>query len=292
MISSLEGTGVALITPFAEDGSVDYPGLKKLLTHVSDNNVDYLVVNGTTGESATTDKQEKLDILSFVKKENTHNLPVVFGLGGNNTREIVKLLNELDWTGVSAILSVSPYYNKPSQEGLYQHYKTIAEASPLPIILYNVPGRTGSNLTAHTTLRLAELPNIIGIKEASGNILQALEISKCTRKDFVLISGDDLLTLPLISIGAKGVISVLANAFPAPFTKMVNAALKADFETAAGILRTFVQINPCIYEEGNPVGIKTTLELLNICNSNVRLPLVKGSDLLKSKIEECLKEII
>ncbi len=292
MISSLEGTGVALITPFAEDGSVDYPGLKKLLTHVSDNNVDYLVVNGTTGESATTDKQEKLDILSFVKKENTHNLPIVFGLGGNNTREIVKLLNELDWTGVSAILSVSPYYNKPSQEGLYQHYKTIAEASPLPIILYNVPGRTGSNLTARTTLRLAELPNIIGIKEASGNILQALEISKCTRKDFVLISGDDLLTLPLISIGAKGVISVLANAFPAPFTKMVNAALKADFETAAGILRTFVQINPCIYEEGNPVGIKTTLELLNICNSNVRLPLVKGSDILKSKIEECLKEII
>lgn len=283
---------MALITPFAEDGSVDYPGLKKLLTYVSDNNVDYLVVNGTTGESATTDKQEKLDILSFVKKENTHNLPIVFGLGGNNTKEIVKLLNELDWTGVSAILSVSPYYNKPSQEGLYQHYKTVAEASPLPIILYNVPGRTGSNLTAQTTLRLAELPNIIGIKEASGNILQALEISKCPRKDFALISGDDLLTLPLISIGAKGVISVLANAFPAPFTKMVKSALKTDFETAAGILRTFVQINPCIYEEGNPVGIKTTLELLGICNSNVRLPLVKGSDSLKGKIEECLEEII
>ncbi len=292
MISSLEGTGVALITPFAEDGSVDYPGLKKLLTHVSDNNADYLVVNGTTGESATTEKQEKLNVLSFVKKENERSLPIVFGLGGNNTKEIVKLLNELDWTGVSAILSVSPYYNKPSQEGLYQHYKTLAKASPLPIILYNVPGRTGSNLTAETTLRLAEEPNIIGIKEASGNILQALEISQRAGDDFILISGDDLLTLPLISIGAKGVISVLANAFPSSFTTMVNAALKADFATASRILRTFVQINPCIYEEGNPVGIKTTLELLGICDSHVRLPLVKGSDALKEKIKNCLTEIV
>lgn len=291
MISRLEGVGVALVTPFDKNGAVDYTSLKKLLNYVSDNHVDYLVVNGTTGESATTEKQEKLDILSFVVKENNQRLPVVFGLGGNNTKEIIKLSKEIDFSGVDAILSVSPYYNKPSQEGIYQHYKALAEESPKPIILYNVPGRTGTDISAETTLRLSEVPNIIGIKEASGNILQALEISKCKRKDFLLISGDDLLTLPLISIGARGVISVLANAFPDKFSTMVKSALNSDFEKAADILRKFTDLNPCIYEEGNPVGIKTTLEMLDICASEVRLPLVKGSESLKRKITNCLSEL-
>jgi len=292
MISRLEGVGVALITPYNKNGAVDYTSLKKLLNYVSDNKVDYLVVNGTTGESATTEKQEKLDILSYVVKENNKRLPIVFGLGGNNTKEIIKLAKEIDFSGVDAILSVSPYYNKPSQEGIYQHYKAIAEESPKPIILYNVPGRTGTDISAETTLRLSEIPNIIGIKEASGNILQALEISKCKRKDFLLISGDDLLTLPLISIGARGVISVLANAFPEKFSTMVKSALNSDFENAAHILRKFTKLNPCIYEEGNPVGIKTTLELLDICSSEVRLPLVKGSEQLKQKIKNCLPELM
>jgi 4-hydroxy-tetrahydrodipicolinate synthase len=291
MISRLEGVGVALVTPFDKSGEVDYTSLKKLLNYVSDNQVDYLVVNGTTGESATTDKQEKLKLLSFVKKENSKKLPVVFGLGGNNTREIIKLANEIDFDGVDAILSVSPYYNKPSQEGIYQHYKALAEESPKPIILYNVPGRTGANMTAETTLRLSEIPNIIGIKEASGNILQALEISKHKRKDFLLISGDDLLTLPLISIGARGVISVLANAFPEKFSTMVKLALNSEFGKATEILKKFTNLNPCIYEEGNPVGIKLTLEMLDVCSCEVRLPLVRGSEQLKLKIAKCLPEL-
>lgn len=292
MISSLEGTGVALVTPFEENGTVDYKGLKKLLNHVSKNNVNYLVVNGTTGESATTTRAEKLEVLSFVKKENNAKLPIVFGLGGNNTAEMVRLSNELDLQGVTALLSVSPYYNRPSQEGIYQHYKTLAEGSPVPILLYNVPSRTGSNITAETTLRLAEIPNIIGIKEASGDVLQALEISKCKREDFLLISGDDMLTLPLISVGAKGVISVLANAFPRIYTEMVNSALNSDFHNAACILRKFTNLNPCIYEEGNPVGIKTILDILNICHDQVRLPLVKSSDDLKERIKCFLSEVL
>jgi len=291
MNSNLQGTGVALATPFKEDGSIDFESLLKLLQHVS-KGVDYLVLNGTTGESATTEVAEQIEILHFIKENNLQKLPIVFGVGGNNTRDVIQKIEKYDLSGIEAILSVSPYYNKPSQEGLFQHYSAIASSSPVPLILYNVPGRTGSNITAKTTLRLSENENIAGIKEASGDLAQALEISQCTRKDFLLISGDDLLTIPLIAFGARGVISVLANAFPVHFSQMVKFALESKNTEAASILRKFVQLNPCIYEEGNPVGIKTVLEAMSICQSTVRLPLVKGSARLRDKITQCMKGLV
>jgi 4-hydroxy-tetrahydrodipicolinate synthase len=287
MNSDLHGTGVALATPFSENNTIDYNSLLKLLKYVS-KSVDYIVVNGTTGESATTTAEEQKELLSFVKNNNTAHLPVVFGIGGNNTAEVVKKLEQYDLSGVSAILSVAPYYNKPSQEGLFQHYTTIAKASPIPVILYNVPGRTGCNIASQTTLRLAENPNIAGVKEASGNLLQAIEISTCEREDFVLISGDDMLTVPLISVGAKGVISVVANALPGHFSAMVKAALDGRFNDAGVLLRQFASINPCFYEEGNPVGIKAALEIMGLGSSKVRLPLVTASKTLKDKIADCL----
>jgi 4-hydroxy-tetrahydrodipicolinate synthase len=286
-MNRLSGTGVALVTPFNEDNSVDYVGLKKLVEFVS-KGVDYLVVHGTTGESATTTSKEKEEILAFIIKENKNKLPIVIGIGGNNTSEVIAKMKKADLKGVDAILSVCPYYNKPSQEGIYQHYKAIAEASPLPIILYNVPGRTGVNMKAKTVLRLSEIKNIIGVKEASGDLVQAIEISKIKRKDFLLISGDDMLTVPMISFGAQGVISVIANSFPVEFSEMVRMSLKNEFGKASDVLRTFTDLNPLLYDEGNPVGVKQALEVLGICKANVRLPLAKASDNLKSKIAQAI----
>ena len=290
MNSKFSGTGVALVTPMREDGSIDYEGLKNLLSYTSEF-VNYIVVNGTTAESATTSQQEKEEILAFVIKENTKKLPVIYGLGGNNTAELIQKLKTMDLKGVDALLSVSPYYNKPSQEGIFQHYKALAAASPIPVILYNVPGRTGSNVSAQTTIRLSAEKNIIGIKEASGDLIQALHILKYAGKDFLVISGDDLLTVPLISIGAKGVISVIANAYPQKFSGMVSEALSGDFVKAAESLKSFSDINPLLYEEGNPVGIKEALEIRKICKNNVRLPLIKASEGLKQRIEKINKEI-
>jgi 4-hydroxy-tetrahydrodipicolinate synthase len=290
MNSKFSGTGVALVTPMREDGSIDYEGLKNLLSYTSEF-VNYIVVNGTTAESATTSQQEKEEILAFVIKENTKKLPVIYGLGGNNTAELIQKLKTMDLKGVDALLSVSPYYNKPSQEGIFQHYKALAAASPIPVILYNVPGRTGSNVSAQTTIRLSAEKNIIGIKEASGDLIQALHILKYAGKDFLVISGDDLLTVPLISIGAKGVISVIANAYPQKFSGMVSEALSGDFVKAAESLKSFSDINPLLYEEGNPVGIKEVLEIKKICKNNVRLPLIKASEGLKQRIEKINKEI-
>lgn len=281
------GTGVALVTPFKEDGSIDYTGLKNILDYVS-KGVDYLVVHGTTGESATTSVKEKNEILSFVLNENKKKLPVVLGIGGNNTAEIIQKIQQTNFSGVEAILSVCPYYNKPSQEGIYHHYKAIAEASPVPVILYNVPGRTGVNIQAKTVVRLSEIKNIIGIKEASGDLLQALEISKIIRKDFLLISGDDMLTVPMIAIGAQGVISVMANAYPESFSKMVRHALDNEFDKASEILRTFTELNPLLYEESNPVGIKENLEQLGICQAHVRQPLYRASTQLKEKFKKVI----
>ncbi|MBX9853192.1 MAG: 4-hydroxy-tetrahydrodipicolinate synthase [Cytophagaceae bacterium] len=290
MNSRFIGTGVALVTPFKADHSIDFEGLKNLVAHVS-KGADYLVVHGTTGESATTTLKEKQEILDFIIKENHKKLPVMVGIGGNNTTELISRMNSCNLKGVEAILSVCPYYNKPSQEGIYQHYKAIAENSPLPIMLYNVPGRTGVNMKPKTVKRLAEIENIFGIKEASGDIVQALEISKINRKDFLLISGDDMLTVPMIAIGGKGIISVIGNAFPVEFGEMVNAALKNDFVKAAEIQRSFTEINPLLYEESNPVGIKQTLEILGICKGNVRLPLAKASEQLGSKIEKVISSV-
>jgi 4-hydroxy-tetrahydrodipicolinate synthase len=290
MKSSFTGTGVALVTPFKDDLSVDFSALKKLIEHVS-TGVDYLVVNGTTAESATTTEKEKEEILSFILKENSGKLPIVAGFGGNNTAEVVSRIKSTDFKGISGILSVCPYYNKPSQEGIYQHYKTIAEVSPVPVLLYNVPGRTGINMKVRTVERLAAIENIAGIKEASGDILQALEISKIKRDDFKLISGDDLLTVPMISFGAVGVISVIANAYPVSFSEMVRLSLKNEFRKSSEILRSFTEINPMLYEEGNPVGIKEVLSSLNICKPNVRLPLYKASEDLKKRLNEAIRKL-
>lgn len=284
-MNKLFGTGVALVTPLTSTGAIDFDGLKKLLNHTA-KGVDYFVVMGTTGESATLSKTEKKTILEFVKRNNRKNLPLVFGIGGNNTEEVINNIQETDLAGVEAILSVSPYYNKPSQEGIYQHFKRIASKSPVPIILYNVPGRTGSNLTAETSLRLAKHKNIIGIKEASGNMEQCMRIAAKKPTDFMLISGDDLLTVPLYSIGAVGVISVLANAFPTTFKRIKDACFAKDFNKASRELFTLLDINGPMYEEGNPVGIKHTLHLLEICENHVRLPLVPASDNLKKKIKQ------
>lgn len=286
-MKALKGTGVALVTPFNEDLSIDFDGLSKLLEHTA-KGVDYYVVQGTTGESATTTSAEKAEILSFVKANNKKNLPIVYGIGGNNTQSVLDSIKSADLDGVCAILSVSPYYNKPSQEGIYQHFKMIADASPVPIILYNVPGRTQSNISASTTLRLAEHKNIVAIKEASGDLTQCMAISKDAPSGFSLISGDDLLTTPMMSVGAIGVISVLANAFPEVFDRLTKAALSNDFEASAQATFELLDINPLMYSESNPVGVKHVLEVFGICRNYVRMPLLPASEELKARIKSVL----
>lgn len=286
MTKKFTGVGPALITPFKEDLSIDFEGLESLLKHTTD--ADYWVVQGTTGESATTTLEEKQLILDFVIKHNPKNLPIVYGAGGNNTQGVVDLLGKLDLSGVDAILSASPHYNKPSQEGIYRHYCAIADASPVPVILYNVPGRTSSNVTAGTTLRLAQHQNIIGVKEASGNMEQCMRIAAEKAEDFLLISGEDMLTTSLISLGAVGVISVMANAFPKTFSEMTHAALNADYAKAKGNLFKLLDVNPLMYEESNPVGVKEVLQQMGVCKHFVRLPLVPASTELQQKIRVAL----
>lgn len=287
----LFGTGVALVTPFDADGNIDYNGLKNLLDFTADRGADYYVVQGTTGESATTTPEEKSEILDFVRSNNNAGLPIVYGIGGNNTEAVVENIKKADLKGVDAILSVSPYYNKPSQEGIYQHYSKIAKESSIPIILYNVPGRTGSNISAETTLRLSQHPNIIGVKEASGDLEQAMKIVSSKPEDFMLVSGDDMLTLPLISIGAVGVISVLANSFADIFKIIFTATDEGDYVTAQEAAFKLLDINPLMYSEGNPVGIKQTLKELGVCDNHVRLPLVNASEELQRKIKETFKSL-
>ena len=287
-LKKLYGTGVALVTPFDKELEVDYPGYEKLLTYTAQG-VDYYVIQGTTGESATTSKKEKATILQFTKENNHQNLPLVYGIGSNHTQAVIDTVKETDLEAVDAILSVSPYYNKPSQEGIYQHYQKIADYSSIPIILYNVPGRTASNITAETTLRLAEHPNIIAIKEASGDLVQCMEIMKNKPDDFLLISGDDLLTTSMMSIGAKGVISVLANAFPKIFKEITAHALKGEYHLSSQSTFKLLDINPLMYEESNPVGIKESLNQMGICENYVRPPLLSASDKLKNKIDVLTK---
>ena len=284
-MKKLYGTGVALVTPFTESLEVDYKSLKKLLSHTA-KGADYYVVMGTTGESPTCSADEKKRILEFVKENNSRSLPIVYGIGGNNTAEVVETLKSTDLNGVTAVLSVSPYYNKPSQEGIIQHYKVVADHSPVPVVLYNVPGRTASNITADTTLRLAEHSNIIGTKEASGQLEQCMKIAKYAPKNFLLISGDDMLTVPIYSLGGKGVISVLANAYPVIFRKMKEHAFNGNFGKASQEQFKILEINGPMYEEGNPVGVKYLLSTMGICGEAVRLPLLKASGKLKAKIDD------
>lgn len=282
-MKKLYGTGVALVTPFTDTLEVDYKSLKKLLGHTG-KGADYYVVMGTTGESTTCSEEEKSEVLQFIKRNNSKRLPVVYGVGGNDTSHVLESIVATDLTGVDALLSVSPYYNKPSQEGICQHFETIADKSPLPLILYNIPGRTASNMTAETTLRLANHSNIIGVKEASGNLEQCMKIARYMPKGFLLLSGDDLWTSTLYAMGGQGVISVLANAFPVAFKKIKESAFAGKHVAAYRELSKLLEINGPMYEEGNPVGIKYLLSIMGICGPYVRLPLVRASKGLESKI--------
>lgn len=282
-MKKLHGTGVALVTPFTDNQEVDFKALKKLLAHTAEG-VDYYVVMGTTGEPATLESIEKKSTLQFVKDNNFKKLPIVYGAGGNNTRQVIETIKDTDLSGVDAILSVSPYYNKPSQEGIFQHFEAIADASPLPIILYNVPGRTASNMSAETTLRLAQHPNIAGIKEASGNLEQCMRIARDKPEDFLLISGDDMMSVALYAIGASGVISVLANAYPVIFRNVKEHAMAGNYAGASAALFKLLDLNPLMYEEGNPVGLKAVLNEMEICSGAVRLPLVAASESLTTRI--------
>lgn len=288
----IQGTGVALVTPFHKQGNVDFTSYEKLIEHVINGGVDYLVCMGTTSEYPTLNNQEILACLEFAIEVNANRVPIVLGMGGNDTRTLVDHIKKTDFSNVSAILSVTPYYNKPSQKGLYAHYKAVAEASSVPVILYNVPGRTGVNITAETCLQLAnDFPNIIGIKEASGNIMQCMDILANKPQNFAVVSGEDALVMPLMSLGMQGVISVTANALPQQMSEMVNLCLKSNYKKAKIIHEELLPFSKAIFEEGNPVGIKAALEILGICQNNLRLPLVKSSKSLYSKIQSILNNI-
>ena len=289
---NLKGMGVALITPFKDDESIDFDALSKLIEYQIQNGIDYLVVLGTTAETPTLTEQEKNEVRSFVIERVKERIPIVLGLGGNNTRGIVERLKTESFQGVDAILSVVPYYNKPSQEGIYQHYKAIASATKLPVILYNVPGRTGVNMTAETTLRLArEFDNIVAIKEASGNITQMDDIIKNKPKDFMVISGDDGITFPLITLGAVGVISVIGNAFPREFSRMVRLALEGDYANALLIHHKFTELFELLFVDGNPAGVKSILSSMGYIRNRLRLPLVPTRITTYEKIRVVLQKL-
>jgi 4-hydroxy-tetrahydrodipicolinate synthase len=280
------GVAPALVTPMNEDRSINWDGLKKLIQHVSNGGVDYLVVQGTTGESATTTADEKKQIVSTIQEANAKNLPIVYGLGGNNTDALLNQIKQTSFDGIDAILSVCPYYNKPSARGVIAHYEAIADACPVPVIMYNIPGRTGINMSAETVLKLSEHQNIIGIKEASCIIEQCMEIVYHKSDDFLLISGDDVQAVPIISIGGVGVMSVIANAFPQQFTTMIHQALAGDYRSAQKELGKFLTIDPFLYEEGNPVGVKKLLEIQGLFGAQVRMPLASASAELGQKLAQ------
>ena len=284
--------GVALITPFNEDETIDFPALARLVEYQIQNGIDYLVVLGTTAETPTLTEEEKARVRSFVIEKVAGRVPIVMGLGGNNTRAIVDSLKTQNFDGVDAILSVVPYYNKPSQEGIYQHYKAIAQATKLPVILYNVPGRTGVNMTAGTTLRLArDFDNIVAIKEASGNITQMDDIIKNKPADFMVISGDDGITFPLITLGAVGVISVIGNAFPREFSRMVRLALNGDYASALTIHHRFTELFSLLFVDGNPAGVKCLLHAMGYIQNQLRLPLVPTRITTYEKIRDVLQKL-
>lgn len=291
MDERFKGLGVAMVTPFRENGQIDYAGLEKLIDHMITGGVDYLVSMGTTGESVTLSAVEKKQLLAETIGFVRNRVPLVLGVGGNSTSDVADALNSYEMDGVDAILSVSPYYNKPTQEGIYQHYKAIAQAALRPIILYNVPGRTGSNMAADTTLRLArDFKNIIAIKEASANLDQMGRILKHKPKDFMLISGDDALTLPIIAMGGVGVISVVGNALPNEFGTLVHAALDGDLATARKEHLRLIEVIDLLFVEGNPGGIKYALKELGICGDTLRLPLVNISEATEKKLYRALAD--
>ena len=284
-MKALLGTGVALVTPFKEDKSVDFEGLARLVNYQIDNGVNYLVVLGTTGEPATLTAEEKSLVKATIIKENNGRLPLVLGIGGNNTLAVVEEIKTTDLSAFSAILSVSPYYNKPTQEGIYQHFKAISEASTKPIIVYNVPGRTGKNMEASTILRLAnDFKNIVAVKEAAGDLVQAMRIIQHKPADFMVISGDDMIALPMVLAGGSGVISVIGQGLPKDFSEMIQLGLQKKVVEANKLHYKIMDSIDYIFEECNPSGIKALLQKLEICSSNVRLPLVKATEKLEQKL--------
>jgi 4-hydroxy-tetrahydrodipicolinate synthase len=292
MKKALRGTGVAIITPFHKHGTVDFTSLGKLIEHIISNGVNYIVALGTTGETATLSEKEKLAVIDFVVDATAKRVPVVLGMGGNDTQKIVDQIKDFNFDGIDAVLSVAPYYNKPQQKGLFYHFKSIEDILPVPLIIYNVPGRTGVNITAETCLKLAvEVPGIIGVKEASGNLMQCMQIIKDKPKDFLVISGDDALTLPMIAAGADGVISVVANAFPKEFSEMVQMALSANNKKARELHYRLYDFMNAIFEDGSPAGVKAALEVLEICQNNLRLPLVKVNKQTNALIQSLVKEL-
>lgn len=283
---AFQGTGVAIVTPFTANGDIDFPALEKLLRHLNAGKVEYLVVLGTTGESATLNKEEKQQVFRFVAEHNDGKLPLVAGIGGNDTRETVQAYSHFNLQGYDAILTVSPYYNKPNQEGLYRHYKALNDAAPLPVIMYNVPGRTGMNVSADTTIRIAQdCKRIIATKEASGNFDQIMQIIKYAPEGFSVISGDDGISLPMIALGASGVISVVANAYPFEFSEMVRQCLKGDFASARPLHYKLTDIIHSMFAEGSPSGVKAYLSEMGICGNYFRLPVAPVSAGLQQKIK-------
>ena len=290
--TKLRGMGVALITPFQEDETIDFPALARMVDFILQNNADFLCVLGTTAETPTLTDEEKLQVKKFVIERANGKVPILLGVGGNNTRAAVDSLKNDDYKGVDAILSVVPYYNKPSQEGIYQHYKAIAEATDLPIVLYNVPGRTGVNMTAETTLRIArDFKNVIAIKEASGDITQMDDIIKNKPDNFDVISGDDGITFPLITLGAVGVISVIGNAFPREFSRMTRLALKGDYEHALVIHHKFTELFKLLFVDGNPAGVKSILSVMGMIKNKLRLPLIPTRITTYEAIRKVLNEL-
>ena len=290
-MKTLQGTGVALVTPFNKEGGVDVPALERLVHTQVENGIDYLVVLGTTAETPTLSTEEKELVKMTVKKANNGRLPMVLGVGGNNTQTIVEQVREVSPKDYIAILSVTPYYNKPSQEGLYQHYKAVGEATELPILLYNVPSRTGVNMDYRTTLRLAkEVPNIIGIKEASGNIVQIMHLLRGRKENFLVISGDDATALPTVLLGGDGTISVLGQALPERYSRMIRQGLEGNYKEANAIQYQLLEAMELIFKEGNPVGIKALLSLLGVINTlEVRLPLVSATEGLQRELKAYLE---
>ena len=291
LINQLTGTGVAIVTPFKKNKEVDFDSLEKLINYIISNGVEYIVTLGTTGENPTLSDKEQAEIVQFTSQKINNRVPLVLGIGGNNTKDVIDHFSNFSLENITAILSSSPSYNKPSQEGIFQHYKAIADATPLPIILYNVPGRTSSNISADTTLRLArECKNIQGIKEASGNMVQCMHILKNMPEDFLMVSGDDHISLPLIACGAKGVISVVANCFPKEFSEMIRLSLKQNFSEAQKIHYKLLNAYDLLFVENNPAGLKAFLYELKLIENELRLPLVPLSAPFHQKVKELLTQ--
>ena len=291
-MKKFKGTGVAIVTPFKNDSSIDFAALGRVINHVINGGVNYIVAMGTTGESVTLTKDEKKAIVSYVAEIIDNRVPLVIGIGGNSTQEVINCIRHSNLTGVDGILSVAPYYNKPNQRGLFQHFKEIATCSPIPVIMYNVPGRTCSNISSDTCIELAnECENIVAVKEASGDIAQIMRIIRGKPESFSVISGDDMMTLPIIAAGGSGVISVLANAFPAQTSELVNHSLKSNLKSAREIQLRFLEMIELLFIDGNPSGVKAMLNIMNLCQNNLRLPLVPVNRTIYTRIQKAIDEV-